>query len=141
MDLTTFWAQLVSVLRVKFSKLVIRGKICFSIFGYFSKFNFFWLWHIFLAKWLSNELNFSVAVHIYKIHAFDEAFFLLTIRIPIITKLFRVVACCKELQSVSIEWSCGVTWQTKYISRVRINLSWFRKYDPFLIFRDAVFPN
>ena len=28
-----------------------------------------------LAQWLSNQLNFSVEVHIYKILVFDEAFF------------------------------------------------------------------
>ena len=29
----------------------------------------------FFTKWLSNQLNFSVIVHIYKIPVFDEAFF------------------------------------------------------------------
>ena len=41
--------------------------------------------------------NFSVVVHIYKICVFDEVFFLLTTRMTMITKLFWVVACCKEL--------------------------------------------
>ena len=29
----------------------------------------------FLAKWLSSQLSFLVAVHAYKIHIFDEAFY------------------------------------------------------------------
>ena len=32
-----------------------------------------------------------LTVPIYKIHVFDEAFFLLTIKMPMITKLFRVI--------------------------------------------------
>ena len=35
--------------------------------------------------------QFLVAVGVYKIHVFDEAFFLLTIRIALVTKLVRVV--------------------------------------------------
>ena len=42
-----------------------------------------------LAQWLSNQLSFSVAVHIYKILVFDKAFFfLLTIKMPMINKTF-----------------------------------------------------
>ena len=68
----------------------------------------------FLVQWSSNQLIFSVAVRIYKIHVFDEVFFLLTIRMPIATKFFRVVTCCEELSLInmhdtSIEWSHGVT--------------------------------
>ena len=67
----------------------------------------------------SNELHFSVAVHMYKIHVFDEPFFLLSIRIHMTTKPFMVVKCYKELSPInmydtSIKWSCGVTWQIKY---------------------------
>ena len=58
---------------------------------------------------------------IYNIHVFDEAFFLWTIRIPMVTKLFRVVAYGEELSlrnthGISTELSCWVTWQIKYIS-------------------------
>ena len=75
----------------------------------------------FHALWLSNQLSFSVVVDIYKICIFDEAFLLLTIRIPIITKFFRVVTCCKDLSpiymhEISTEWSCRVTWHIKYTS-------------------------
>ena len=35
MDLTTFLAQLGSILRVKLENVFIRGKICFLIFGHF----------------------------------------------------------------------------------------------------------
>ena len=58
----------------------------------------------------------STYLHIHKIHVFDEAFFLLFIRIPMTIKLFRVVSCCRELHSISTEWSCGITSQIKYIS-------------------------
>ena len=44
----------------------------------------------FVVEWLSNHLNFSVVVRIYKIHVFGEAFLLLTIRMLLSTKLFRV---------------------------------------------------
>ena len=73
MDLTTLLAQLVPILRVKLRKVVI-GKICFLIFGnFFSECTFLRLSHFFLASCLFNQLNFSVVVHIYKIHVFDEA--------------------------------------------------------------------
>ena len=122
MDLTTFLAQLVSILRVKLykEKRKKEKKYVFLIFvHFFSKCTFLRLWHFFLALWLSNQLNFSVVVHIYKIRVFDKAFFLLTIRMPMITKLSRVVACFKELSptnahDISTEWPCGVT-QIKYI--------------------------
>ena len=57
-----------------------------------------------------------------RFHVSDEAFFLLTIKIPIATKFIRVVTCCKELSpitmhDISMEWFCGVTWQIKYISQ------------------------
>ena len=75
----------------------------------------------FLAQWLSNQLNFSKAVPINKIHVFDEAFVLLTIRMPMATKLSRVVTCCDELSPTNmhdtlVEWSCGITWQIKFMS-------------------------
>ena len=46
--------------------------------------------------------QFLVVVYIYKISVFDEAFFHLIIRMPMITKLFRVVTCCKELSLIYI---------------------------------------
>ena len=64
---------------------------------------------IFSCLGIINELNFSVAVHVDKIHVLDEAFFLFTIKIPMITKLFRVVACCKELHSISTDCSYEIT--------------------------------
>ena len=115
MNLTAFLAQLVFILRVK----LIRGKIYFlKIFvHFFSKCTFLiCCWIFFLPSGY-----FSVAVRIYKICVFDEIFFLLTIRMLMIIKLFRVVTCYKELSSIDIhgistEWSCGVMWQIKYIS-------------------------
>ena len=78
-----------------------NGKNMLFNFGhFFSICTFLRLWHNFLAQWLSNQLNFSVVVHIYKIRAFDEAFILLTIRMPTITKLFRVVTWCKDLSPI-----------------------------------------
>ena len=59
----------------------------------------------------------------YKICVSYEAFFLLTMRMPMITKLFRVMTCCKELSpihihDISTEWSSGVKWQIKYICHI-----------------------
>ena len=66
----------------------MRGKPCSLVFGqYFAKYTFLTLWRFFLAYWLSNQLNFSVAVRICKFHDFDEAFLLLTIGTPMVTKL------------------------------------------------------
>ena len=43
-----------------------------------------------------------MAVSMYKIHVFNEGFFLLTIRMPIATKLFRVVTSCEELSPINM---------------------------------------
>ena len=53
------------------------------------------------GKCLSNQLIFLVAVHIYKIHIFDDVFFLLTVRIAMTTKPFRVVTFCEELSPIN----------------------------------------
>ena len=50
-----------------------------------------------------------------------STFFLLNIRMPMVTKLFRVVTCGDELSpinahDISTEWSCWVKLQIKYIS-------------------------
>ena len=87
---------------------------------FFSKCTIF-VFVFFLAEWLSNQFHFSVTVRIYKVHVFDEVFFLLTIRMTMVTKLFRVVTCCDEFspinsRGISTEWSCWVTWQIKFTS-------------------------
>ena len=111
------------ILRVKLQKVVIRGKICcfFLLWALLLKMYILEVVAFFLAQWLSNQLNVSVVAHIYKIHVTDEAFLLLTIGMPMITKHFRVVTCCKELSpiylhDISTESSFGVTEQMKYIS-------------------------
>ena len=63
---------------------------------------------------LAQLVSISRAVHIYKIHVFDEAFFVLTIKMPIVTKLFGAVTCSKDLSpinmhDISTEWSCWLT--------------------------------
>ena len=63
---------------------------------------FFEVVTFFLAWWLFNQLNFSMAARIYKIHVFDKAYFLLTNRMPMATKRFRVVTCCEELSPKNI---------------------------------------
>ena len=69
----------------------------FNFWAPFFKMNIFEVVTFFLNYWLSNQPNFSVATHIYNFHVFDEAYFLLTIRMPIATKLFRVMTYCREL--------------------------------------------
>ena len=62
---------------------------------FFSKCTIFVFVAFFLTQRLSNQLSFSVTVGIYKIRVFDRAFSFLTIITPMVTKLFRVVTCCK----------------------------------------------
>ena len=111
MDLTTHLAQLVSTLEGK--------NMFFNFWTLLLKMHILRLW-LFFSMPGGYPISFSVVVHIYKICIFDEAFLLLTIRIPIITKFFRVVTCCKDLSpiymhDISTEWSCRVTWHIKYI--------------------------
>ena len=63
---------------------------------FFSKCTIF-VFVTFFSCLVVNQLNFLVAVRVYKIHVFDEAVFFLTIRMPLVTKHFRVVPCCEEL--------------------------------------------
>ena len=61
-----------------------------------------------------------MAVGIYKIHVFDEAFFLLTTKMLMVTKVFRVVTYYEELSpinthDISTEWPCWVMWQNTYL--------------------------
>ena len=63
---------------------------------------------------LAQLVSVSRAVHIYKIHVFDEAFLLLTIKMPIVTKLFRAGTYSEDLSpinmhDISTEWSCWLT--------------------------------
>ena len=76
----------------------------FTFFGTFFQNAHISGWDIFLlfGKCLSNQLIFLVAVHIYKIHIFDDVFFLLTVRIPMTTKPFRVVTFCEELSPINM---------------------------------------
>ena len=72
-------AQLVSILRAKSSKVVIRGKmVCFFYFWalFFKMYIFEVLTFFSSSSYQLNQLNFSVAVRIYKIYVLDEAFFL-----------------------------------------------------------------
>ena len=46
--------------------------------------------------------RFLEAVLFYKIDIFDEAFFLLFTRIPMTTKIFRIVTCGEELSPINI---------------------------------------
>ena len=113
-----------------FKSKVIKGshkgeKYVSLIFGHFlPKCTFLRLWHFFLALWLSSQVNFSVAVHIYKIHVFDEVFFLLLSECLWSPNFSG----CEELShmnmhDISAEWFCGVTWQIKYISQPAEDIS------------------
>ena len=78
MSLTTFLAQLVSLLRAELYKVVTRSKIiCFLISeNFIFKMYIFEVVTFFLPQCLSNQLNFSVAVRICKIHVFGKIFLL-----------------------------------------------------------------
>ena len=89
--------------------------------GNFFKMYIFEIVTFFSCLVVIQSIQFSVAVRIYKIHVSDEAIFLLTNRMPMVTKRSRLVTCWEEVWSInmhdtSVEWSCGVTWQIKYIS-------------------------
>ena len=88
--------------------------------GTFSQNLHFWDCDIFFS--LSHVINSVFQWHyiLIRFHVFDERIFLLTIEMPIVTKLARVVTWCEELSfinvhGISTEWFCGVTWQIKYI--------------------------
>ena len=68
--------------------------MCLLIFGHF-----FSGWDIFFSPsgYPITSSFWWQYVLIYKIHVFDEAFFFLTMRMPMVTKLCRVVICCEEL--------------------------------------------
>ena len=51
---------------------MIRGKPVFNFRALFLKMCIFEGAAFFLAYWLANQLNFSVAVHKYKINGFDD---------------------------------------------------------------------
>ena len=75
MGLKTLLARLVSVLRVNLKKAVVRGKIrFFNFWVLLLKMYIFEVVAIFLAYWLTNQVNFLVVVHIYKIRIFQETF-------------------------------------------------------------------
>ena len=77
MGLVTLLASLVSILRAKSWKVVMKCKSCMFNFGdLFLKMYIFEVVKFLLTSCLSNRFNFSVVVHM--IHVFDEAFFFLT---------------------------------------------------------------
>ena len=123
MDLTSFLGQLVSMLRVKLKKVIIRGKYVFKFRSNSSQNSqtFLRLWHFFSLRGYPFNSIFQWSYIFIRFSFLMKHFFLLTIRMAMITKLFRVVTCFKELSSIdmhdiSTEWSCWVMWQIKYIS-------------------------
>ena len=94
MDLTTFLAKLVFTLRLKLLQVVIRGIDVFQFWGTF--FKTYFCEAVILFSWpvIYNQL--------------------LTMRMPMATKHFRLAARSEELSSInmhdtSMEWSCGIT--------------------------------
>ena len=65
-------------LKSKVRELVFTRRKMFFNFWAILRMCILRLWQFFLA----NQLNFSLAERIYKIHVFDEAFFLLIVRMP-----------------------------------------------------------
>ena len=77
-------------------------KMFFNILALLFKIYIFEVVTFFSFVVVIQSTQFLVVVYIYKISVFDEAFFHLIIRMPMITKLFRVVTCCKELSLIYI---------------------------------------
>ena len=77
-------------------------KMFFNILALLFKIYIFEVVTFFSFVLVIQSTQFLVVVYIYKISVFDEAFFHLIIRMPMITKLFRVVTCCKELSLIYI---------------------------------------
>ena len=89
MGITTLLTQLVSILRAKSWKAVMKCKIYFLSLGLlFLKCTFLKLRQFLLPKCLSKLHNFSVVARIYNVPVFDEAFFLLA-TVPMITRKVR----------------------------------------------------
>ena len=117
MGLTTFLALPAYILRAKLQKVVVRGKKCFLILGYFFQNEHFWGCGIFFSPSdYSIYSFFQWRCVLVRFMFLMKHFYALTIRIPMATKLFRVVKCCEELPPINMhEWPCGVTWQIKYM--------------------------
>ena len=77
-------------------------KMFFNILALLFKIYIFEVVTFFSFVVVIQSTQFLVVVYIYKISVFDEAFFHLIIRMPMITKFFRVVTCCKELSLIYI---------------------------------------
>ena len=109
-------------LTIYFKSKVIEGshkgkgkKLFFNFWALLLKMYIFWGCDFFLSP-----SGYPVMIHVFDFHVF-EVFFLLTKRMPLVTKLFRVVTCCEELSPINIhdiwtEWSGVVKWQIKHIS-------------------------
>ena len=98
-------AQLVSILWVKLKDVVIRGKkIFFLISGYFFSKCTIFVFVTFFSPLVVIQSTQFFSVSTYLWNVFDEAFFLLTIRIPMVTKLFRVVHAARSSHPYKYAW-------------------------------------
>ena len=71
---------------------------------------FFNFWALLLKMYIFEVVTFFsrlAVVHIYNIHVFDEVFFPLTVRMPMVTNLFRVVIYCEEISPINMD---GIYW-------------------------------
>ena len=117
MGLTTCLTQLVSILRAKLQKVIIWEKYCVFFFNF---------WLLLLKLCIFEDVKFFSYLAAGSINSIFQGqyvfirfilmkrFFLLTIRMSMVTKLFRVATCCEELSpinmhDISTEWSCEVT--------------------------------
>ena len=105
-----------------------KKKYVFKFLGFFSQNFYFWSGDIFLSPSYPINSVFQWQYVSIRFQVFDEAVFLLTIKMPIVTKLIKVVTCCEELSLINMhdiptEWFCGVTWQIKWIYQPAENVS------------------
>ena len=85
MDLMTFFSSTGLFLKSKVIESSHKAKICFfNLWAFLLKMYIFEVVTFFPCLLVIQTLNFSVVVYVYKIRVFDEAFLLVTIRVPMI---------------------------------------------------------
>ena len=88
--------------------------------------------HIFQNVYFGYPVNSIVssaqALRLYKIHVFDEGFFLLIIRMPMLTKLLRVLTYRKELPHKFTWHISGLIFQSHLTNEIHI-FTWRRCMD------------
>ena len=121
LGLTSFLAQLVSILRAKSWKGSHKGKnMFFNFWVLLPKMYIFEVVTFFFCLVVVQSTQFFSGSTYLSDPRFWWSTFPLTIRMAMVTDLFRMVTCFQVLSPINMHdissgWCCGVTWQMKYI--------------------------